>query len=213
MLIKLASLRRSSDLLAVAQRDARSRPQRDLGRVGSAARREEPGMTIAGGDRRQSARHARARRGEVRPPRDAVRVARCAWRANGARWTARASWGILLLAAARGSTITISADGADEERRGRRAGGAGAVRIRRGRMQRLNGIGVSPGIVVGRAVDADSARAGAALPRSPPATVDARARAARAKAAPATRAAAGRDPARLSRPRGPSWRRCSTRSC
>ena len=36
---------------------------------------------------------------------------------------------------------------------GRRgAGGAGRVRLRRGRMQRLTGIGVSPGMVSGRAV-------------------------------------------------------------
>ena len=43
MLIKLAQpAQRSSDLLAVAQRDARARPQRDLGRVRPAARREEP---------------------------------------------------------------------------------------------------------------------------------------------------------------------------
>src|SRR6185295_17861200 len=42
--------------------------------------------------------------------------------------------------------------GTGRARRRRRAGGAGAIRLRRGRMQRLKGIGVSPGVVVGRAV-------------------------------------------------------------
>ena len=42
--------------------------------------------------------------------------------------------------------------------------GAGRVRLRRGRMQRLNGIGVSPGVVSRPRGDPDPAGAGAALP-------------------------------------------------
>ena len=38
--------------------------------------------------------------------------------------------GILLLAAARGTAITVEADGADERGRGRRAGAAGRIGIR-----------------------------------------------------------------------------------
>ena len=45
MLIKLASLRNSSDLLAVAKRNARARAQRDLGRLGPPPRREDRDMT------------------------------------------------------------------------------------------------------------------------------------------------------------------------
>ena len=72
--------------------------------------------------------------------------------------------GILLLAAARGST---NHDLGGRQRRARRrdgAGGAGAIGIRRGCMQRLTGIGVSPGIVAGRAVLLIQRVAGAALP-------------------------------------------------
>ena len=61
--------------------------------------------------------------------------------------------GILLLAAARGSTMTITADGADErdavERAGARWSRPASARTL---MQRLTGIGVSPGVVAGRAV-------------------------------------------------------------
>ncbi len=72
---------------------------------------------------------------------------------------------MLLLAAARGTTITISADGADEQRCRRRARRPWSQsRIRRGRMQRLSGIGVSPGVVVGPRGHPDPARTGAALP-------------------------------------------------
>ena len=64
--------------------------------------------------------HARARGGEVRPPGDALRGARHAWRATRARWTARASWAFCCWRRRAASTITISADGADERRRRRR---------------------------------------------------------------------------------------------
>ena len=72
--------------------------------------------------------------------------------------------GLLLLAAARGSTMTISAEGQRRARGGDGPGGAGRSGIwrRRGRserghgdsavMTRLTGIGVSPGVVSGRAV-------------------------------------------------------------
>ena len=60
--------------------------------------------------------------------------------------------GILLLAAARGMTITISADGADEAAAVAALGGDGGGRVRGGRMQRLTGIGVSSGVGCGRAV-------------------------------------------------------------
>ena len=76
-----------------------------------------------------------------------VRVAREAREMDG-----KSIMGILLLAAARGSTITISADGADENDAVRALVALVEGRIRGGRMQRLTGIGVSPGVVAGRAV-------------------------------------------------------------
>ncbi len=60
--------------------------------------------------------------------------------------------GLLLLAAARGTTITITADGADEQAAVDALVDPRRNRLRRGHMQRLTGIGVSPGIVSGRAV-------------------------------------------------------------
>ena len=110
MLIKLASLRRSSDLLAVGEGDARPRPQRDLGGVGPAARRKEHRMTSQtvtvvnqlGMHARAAAKFVHlATRYESR-----VTVARDAREMDG-----KSIMGILLLAAARGSTITISRRG------------------------------------------------------------------------------------------------------
>ena len=133
MLIKLAALRTFADLLAVA------REMRDHGRnaiwVASdllAGRRRAARDDFAQRDRREPAGHARARRGEVRPPGDAVpgarRVARDAREMDG-----KSIMGILLLAAARGSTITIY------RRRRRRSSdavdaldGAGRIGLRRG---------------------------------------------------------------------------------
>ena len=89
-----------------------------------------------------------------------VRVAR-----DGREMDGKSIMGILLLAAARGI------DHHDLRRRRGRAGGGRRrwwrwceSRIRRGRMQRLTGIGVSPGVVVRPRRHPDPARAGAALP-------------------------------------------------
>ena len=60
-------------------------------------------------------RHARPRRREVRPRRRARSSAqRRAWRAATACVDGKSILGILLLAAARGIAITITADGSDE---------------------------------------------------------------------------------------------------
>ena len=139
MLIKLASLRRSSDLLAVAQGDARSRAQRDLGGLGPAARGKD--QCVDGGarsvQRASPSVHARRMRTSERPmtsqavtvvnqlgmhARAAAKFVHLATRFQSQRRVAREGremdgksiMGILLLAAARGSTITISADGHDE---------------------------------------------------------------------------------------------------
>ena len=64
--------------------------------------------------------------------------------------------GILLLAAARRVGHRHQRGRRRRGRRGGRAFGAGVVRIRRGHVRRLTGIGVSPGIVSGRAVIFDS---------------------------------------------------------
>ena len=76
-----------------------------------------------------------------------VRVAR-----DGRQVDGKSIMGILLLAAARGAVITITADGIDEADAAVVAGRAGADRLRRRDVERLTGIGVSPGIAVGRAV-------------------------------------------------------------
>src|SRR4029079_11268783 len=93
--------------------DARSRAQRHLGRVGSAARREDPGMTSqAVTVVNQLGMHARAAAKFVHlaTKYDArVRVARDRREMDG-----KSIMGILLLAASRGSTITITAEGSDE---------------------------------------------------------------------------------------------------
>ena len=60
--------------------------------------------------------------------------------------------GILLLAAAAGTTLTVSADGARRAGGHRRALRVHRNRVRRGHVQRLSGIGVSPGVGAGRAV-------------------------------------------------------------
>ena len=68
--------------------------------------------------------------------------------------------GVLLLAAARGTTIAISADGPDEVE----AVAALAALVESGfgeaAVERLTGIGVSPGVAVGRAVVLDPTRRG-----------------------------------------------------
>ena len=93
--------------------------------------------------------------------------------------------GILLLAAARGSTITISADGADEQRGAstRCVAGRSPGSAKEPHEQRLNGIGVSPGVVSGRAVILIQ-RAQVLRYQIPPAArVDARARRGSSRAA------------------------------
>ena len=121
--------------------------------------------------------------------------------------------GILLLAAARGTTITITADGPDERAtRSRRSAALVESGLRRGRMQRLTGIGVSPGVVSGRAVILIQ-RAQVLRYQLAPARLEhelARLETSRARAA----RAAGRHPrAWRSGGAAASWRRSSTRSC
>ena len=185
MLIKLASLQSVAGPARGRARDARPRPQRHLGGLRPAARARKPHVQVlhdlAKRHRRESAGHARARGGEVRPPGDAVPVARSASRATAARWTARASWASCCWRrrAARRSrsrpTAPTSSEAVDALAALVESG------LRRGRMQRLTGIGVSPGVVCGRAViliqraqvlryqiapRADRARAGAARARA-----------------------------------------------
>ena len=128
--------------------------QRHLGRVGPDPRRERVDphvVTSCSVAIVQRPRPARARRGEVRPHRRDDSPLAFASARPAARWTARASWGCCCSPPARGSSITISADGPDEAEARRRALRAGGTRLRRGLM-RLNGLGVSPGIGVGRAL-------------------------------------------------------------
>ena len=147
--------------------------------------------------------HARARGGEVRPPRDALPGARPRGARRRARWTARASWASCCSPPRAASTITISG------RRRRRAATPStalaalvAVGVRRGRMQRLTGIGVSPGVVSRPRGRPDPARAGAALPDRAGAR-RARARAARRRAAAARASSCIDIRARVARRRGP----------
>ena len=136
-----------------------------------------------------------------------VQVARDAREMDG-----KSIMGILLLAAARGSTITITADGADEQDAVDGARGAGPVRIRRGRMQRLKGHRRLARRRRGPRGPADPARAGAALPdcRRRGSThelrrLDESRGASREQLVDIQARARGRG--------GPSSRRCSTRSC
>ena len=75
-----------------------------------------------------------------------IRVAR-----GGREIDGKSIMGLLLLAAAQGSVITITASGPDEADALAGALRAGPARLRRGAM-RLNGLGVSPGIGVGKAL-------------------------------------------------------------
>ena len=109
-------------------------------------------MTELRGDRfaNRSGLHARAAAKFVHLAsrfRAQIRVAR-----DGRVMDGKSIMGILLLAAAHGTTITISADGADEQEALDRAVRAGGERIWRRDVERLTGIGVSPGVAVGRAV-------------------------------------------------------------
>ena len=94
---------------------------------------------------RQSARAARAGGGPVRPHRQRLRVADPRRRAAAGEMDGKSIMGLLLLAAAQGSVITISADGPDEADAVDGAVRARHSRFRRGAM-RLTGLGVSPGI-------------------------------------------------------------------
>ena len=76
-----------------------------------------------------------------------VRVAR-----DGRVIDGKSIMGILLLAAAHGTIITISADGADEQEALNALCDLVAEGIWRRVVERLTGIGVSPGVAVGRAV-------------------------------------------------------------
>ena len=150
MLIKLARPPRRRDLLTLA------REMREHGRnaiwVASDLLRGEKAMTSrALVTITEPARPARARRGAVRAHGQRVSRRRSASRAAGAKWTARASWACCCSAAAQGSADH------HHRRRPRRAGGdrravrAGRARLRRGVM-RLTGLGVSPGIGIGKAL-------------------------------------------------------------
>ena len=122
MLIKLAVAARARRIcwrVAREMRDARA--QRDLGRLGSAARREgardrDASVTSRARDGREPAGHARARGGEVRPPGDAVPSRTSAWRATGREMDGKSIMGILLLAAARGIDHHDHAPTAPDER-------------------------------------------------------------------------------------------------
>jgi phosphocarrier protein len=76
-----------------------------------------------------------------------VRVARDAKVMDG-----KSIMGILLLAAARGTTITISANGADEQAAVEALATLVSTWIRRSHVERLTGIGVSAGVAVGPAL-------------------------------------------------------------
>ena len=121
-------------------------------------------MTSRRRDRREPAGHARAGGGEVRPPGDAGSSRASGWRATRARWTARASWASCC-SPRRAARRSRSPPTAPTSRRAVDALAALVeVGIRRGRMQRLTGIGVSPGVVSRPRGHSDPARAGAALP-------------------------------------------------
>ena len=169
-------------------------------------------MTSRDGDRREPARACtRARRRSSSTWRRGSRR-RSAWRATRGRWTARASWASCCWRRRAGTTITITADGADEQA----AVDALAALVESGfgedACERLNGIGVSPGVVAGRAVILIQR---AQVLRFPIAAGRVAHELARARAEPRPRRASScATSARASRgAAGPSWRRSSTRSC
>ena len=88
-----------------------------------------------------------------------IRVSR-----GGREMDGKSIMGLLLLAAAQGSAIVISADGADEEAAMAALDPAGRARLRR-RDMRLTGLGVSPGVGVGQGARAQGQHAGPPLPR------------------------------------------------
>ena len=75
-----------------------------------------------------------------------------AWRAATAKWTARASWACCCWPRRRAARITITADGADEDEALAALCALGRARIRRGGAMRMTGLGVSPGIGIGKAL-------------------------------------------------------------
>ena len=142
MLIKLAGLRQATSLLHAAQQMREQRPQRHLGGLrpdaGDAAkdtarrrnrgdRRDQPRRR----DRQRLGLHARAAARFVHLA-GTLRGADAASIAPGATIDGKSIMGLLLLAAARGTSITISADGPDEDAARRRAVRAGRARLRRG---------------------------------------------------------------------------------
>ena len=178
----------------------------------AARRRRRRPHDVAGRDRRQPARACtRARR------RSSCTWRRGSRRASGSRASARemdgkSIMGILLLAAARGSTITITADGADERDAVEALVGAGRSRdsarthAAPDRHRRLAGRRRGP------RGHPDPARAGAALPDR------AGARSSTSWGGSTRAARRSREQlvdirARVARRGGPSWRRSSTRSC
>ena len=114
MLIKLARPPKVTDLLSLA-RDMREHGRNAIWVASDLlTRREGVTQTCVGHDR-QPARTARARGGEVRPRARAVSPAGSASDAADAKWTARASWDCCCWPPRRAATITISADGPDED--------------------------------------------------------------------------------------------------
>ena len=206
---------RSSDLLAVA------REMREHGRnaiwVASDLLRGEKARThdvaAASPSSTSSGMHARAAAKFVHLAtrfEAHVRVAR-----DGREMDGKSIMGILLLAAARGIDDHDHAPTAPTRRdaRRRRSCALVAARLRRGRMQRLTGIGVSPGVVVGRAVVLIQR---AQVLRYPDRAGARRARARAARREPrAGRASSCSDIQRAGRAaaRAASSRRSSTRSC
>ena len=162
MLIKLARPPKQADLLTLA------REMREHGRnaiwVASDLLRGRDGRDLVRG-RRSSTRSACTpgrRRGSFTPRAafaSRIRVARGEREMDG-----KSIMGLLLLAAAQGSDITISADGADEAAGARGAVRARRARIRRGGTMRLTGLGVSPGIGVGTRARPQARHARGALP-------------------------------------------------
>ena len=212
--MKLARPLKETDLLDARARDARARAQRHLGGVGPDPRREELSEDLQPLDPERP-RHARARRGEVRPhrrraSRRTIRVARGEREVDG-----KSIMGLLLLAAAQGQR---------DHDHGRRPGRADAIAalcalVERGfdevlttqAAMRLTGLGVSPGIGIGRALVVTRGTANLRF-RIPERRDRARARArsttrARGRAGRSSRSSSGspRRPA-------PSTPTCSTRS-
>ena len=177
MLIKLAGLAQLVGSARASPRRCATTAATPSGspRICCAARRARR-MTVARSVHgREPAGHARARRGEVRPPGGALRGARPRRARRRARWTARASWASCCWRRRADRPSPSAPTAPTSATPSTRWSALVAVRIRRGRMQRLKRHRRLAGRGGGPRGDPDPARAGAALPD--------RAGAARARAA------------------------------